>query len=71
MCKRCLDCGEPIAEIRLAAVPDAEYCVRCADRHTEPVRCRMIFSHKTGGELFVARGAENIRLLENEYRRKR
>jgi len=31
----------------------------------------MIYSHKTAGELFVARNTEDIRRLEREYRRAR
>ena len=31
----CLSCGEAIAEERLNIVPYAEYCVKCADKHTK------------------------------------
>ncbi|MEQ9023538.1 MAG: TraR/DksA family transcriptional regulator, partial [Pseudomonadales bacterium] len=28
----CIDCGEPVAEGRLQAIPYAQYCVACADK---------------------------------------
>ena len=68
---RCLDCGTQIAEARMQAMPDTDYCVRCADKHTEPVVGRMIYSHKTAGELVFAKGKENIRRLNREYARAR
>lgn len=33
----CLDCDEPISLKRLAAVPNAEYCVRCQPRHDDVI----------------------------------
>jgi hypothetical protein len=69
--RKCNDCRCEIPEARIEFLPDTEYCVRCADRHTEAVHCRIIYSHKTAGELFVARGRENIRRLEREYARAR
>ena len=68
---RCLDCGTQITEARMQAMPDTDYCVRCADKHTEPVVGRMIYSHKTAGELVFAKGKENIRRLNREYARAR
>jgi RNA polymerase-binding protein DksA len=32
----CLDCGEPIAEPRLKALPYTSRCVACADKHAVP-----------------------------------
>jgi len=34
----CLDCDEPIAPKRLAAVPDALYCIRCQPRHDKKIK---------------------------------
>ena len=68
---RCLDCGTQITEARMQAMPNTDYCVRCADKHTEPVVGRMIYSHKTAGELVFAKGKENIRRLNREYARAR
>jgi hypothetical protein len=68
---KCNDCKCEIPAIRLQAVPDAEYCVKCADKHMPMVKCRIIYSHKTAGELFVAHGSENIRRLDREYARGR
>ena len=68
---KCFDCGSEIPEARLQAVPDTDYCVKCADKHTEPVVGRMIYNHKTAGEVIIARGKENIRRLNREYARSR
>ena len=68
---KCLDCNNEISPYRLELMPDTEYCVDCADKHTEPVVGRMIYSHKTAGELFIARGKENVRRLNREYTRSR
>ena len=68
---KCFDCGNEIPEMRMNAVPDTEYCVKCADKHTEPVVGRMIYGHKTAGEIVFARGKENVRRLNREYTRAR
>ena len=68
---KCHDCQEEISEIRLEAVPDTCYCVKCADKHSDPVVARMIYSHKTAGEVIIARGKENVRRLNREYSRAR
>ena len=67
----CHECGGVIPPARLEAMPDTDYCVKCADKHSEPVVGRMIYNHKTAGEVFIARGKENIRRLEREYARAR
>lgn len=67
----CLDCENQIPHARLEAMPDADYCVNCADKHAAPVVARMIYSHKTAGELFIAKGKENVRRLNREYSRAR
>lgn len=69
--QKCCDCSNIIPPARLDVFPDTEYCVNCADKHTPPVRARIIYSHKTAGELFVAKGKENIRRLDREYTRAR
>jgi len=56
---------------RMQVMPDTEYCVNCVDKHTEPIVGRMIYNHKTAGEVILARGRENIRLLNREYARAR
>jgi len=66
----CIDCGNEIPDARLEIL-DTEYCVNCADKHAPPVVARMIYSHKTAGEVFIARGKENVRRLNNEYARAR
>jgi len=68
---KCFDCGNEIPEMRMKAMPDTEYCVKCTDKHTEPVVGRMIYGHKTAGEVVFARGKENVRRLNREYTRAR
>ena len=68
---KCFDCGNEIPEMRMKAMPDTEYRVKCADKHTEPVVGRMIYGHKTAGEVVFARGKENVRRLNREYTRAR
>ena len=68
---KCLDCGNPISSARIEAMPNTDYCVNCADNHAAPVVARMIYSHKTAGELFIATGKENVRRLNREYSRAR
>lgn len=67
----CADCGSVIPSERLAILPHTEHCVKCADRHSVPVVARMIYSHKTAGEVVFATGRENIRRLNREYSRGR
>ena len=67
----CSDCGDKISGIRLSILPETEYCVECASNHIQPVVARMIYSHKTAGEVIVARGKENVRRLNREYTRAR
>ena len=67
----CFDCGIVIPEARLNAVPDTNYCVNCADKHALPFVARMVYSHKTAGEVFIAKGKENVRRLNREYERAR
>ena len=67
----CFDCDNKIPEARLQAVPDTEYCVNCADKNTEHIVGRMIYNHKTAGEVIFAKGKENIRRLNREYARAR
>lgn len=68
---KCFDCGDQIAEARLEFLPNTEYCVSCSDKHTFKYRAQMIYPHKTGGELFVARTKEGARRLDREVCRGR
>jgi RNA polymerase-binding transcription factor DksA len=36
--RKCAQCGEPIAEARLEALPDAILCIKCASKNDEPIR---------------------------------
>lgn len=63
---KCIDCNNEISEERLEFLPDTEYCINCSDKHTFKYVCHMIYPHKTGGDLFVARTKEGARRLERE-----
>ena len=67
----CIDCGNKIGGARLAILPETEHCVKCASNHTQPFVARMIYNHKTAGEVIIAKGKENVRLLNREYTRAR
>lgn len=64
MCN-CQDCGNPIHPLRIEA-GYTEYCVKCSDAHTFKYVAHMIYPHKTGGDLFVARTKEGARRLQRE-----
>lgn len=72
----CNCCNKPIPNLRIDAwfsiygnAP--EYCADCADSYTEQTRAFMDYAHKTGGELVVARGHENIRRASRIFNRER
>ena len=67
----CESCGIQIPVARLEAVPDAQYCVNCTDKHSSPIVARVIYSHKCDSELFIAEGKENVRRLSREWSRAR
>lgn len=67
----CEHCSSPIAPERLEVLPNTRQCRDCAENNPAPFLARMLYSHKTAGELFVARNPEDIRRLEREYRRAR
>jgi len=51
----CKTCGIELSSERLEAKPDAEECVPCVAKQGDVLmyRGRMIFSHKTAGELEI------------------
>ena len=67
----CSECGNRIHGARLQCLPDTEFCIGCAEKNTQPYVARMIYNHKTAGEVIIAKGKENIRLLNREYTRAR
>jgi len=62
-------CGEPIHPDRMELLPNTRTCVRCSTE--EPIVGFMIYNHKTAGEVFIAKGKENCRILDREYTRAR
>lgn len=68
---KCYDCGAIIPPERIEVMPDTRFCVKCVDKHIPPVVARMIYAHKTAGDIVIARGKENIRLLDRGYARSR
>ena len=67
----CLECGNKISGARLKILPDTDYCVGCSSKNAQPFVARMIYNHKTAGEVILAKGKENVRLLNREYTRAR
>ena len=51
----CVKCDKPIPEARLEAMPNATMCVPClvADGDVPVPKGRMVFSHKTAGEIEI------------------
>lgn len=69
--QQCESCGQDISAARLEFVPDTQHCVDCIDANSEPRLARMLFIHKTAGEVVITSGAENCRRLTREYKRSR
>lgn len=67
----CQHCDIEIPSERLEALPCTLMCKDCSQNNPAPFLARMLYSGKTGGELFFARTGEDIRRLEREYRRAR
>lgn len=67
----CSRCNQVIDPLRLEILPDTTLCVDCSRLQPGTLVCRMLYSHKTGGELVVARNPEAARLLDREYKRSR
>ena len=51
----CIHCDKPIPPERLEAIPNATMCVPClvADGDVPVPKGRMVFSHKTAGEIEI------------------
>lgn len=49
----CEGCRQPIPEARLQAVPEATHCVRCQAQKDVRVKARVVYDHKTAGEIEV------------------
>ena len=67
----CVECGNVIPDIRLEICPGTVHCVNCADKNAQPFVARMIYGHKTAGDVIIAKGKENVRRLNREYVRGR
>lgn len=68
---KCQSCNADIPQARLDAVPDTQYCVKCADKHAPPTLVCMDYTHKTAGEFVIAVGDENVRRLDRQNKRSR
>jgi len=71
MNRLCVHCSIEIPSARLEVLPDATSCVSCSQKNPPKVVARMIYNHKTAGEVIIAKGGENVRRLEREYWRAR
>lgn len=63
---RCIDCGQPIPWERFSLLPFTLHCVDCSS--VEPVRGRLVYSHKTAPELNVV-SKEEFQTLQRLDRR--
>lgn len=71
MSRLCVHCSCEIPEVRLEILPDTTSCVSCSEKNPPKMVARMIYNHKTAGEVIVAKGSENVRRLQREYARAR
>jgi hypothetical protein len=62
----CLNCGQPIPEERLEALPNVKFCVRCVDQYGPKKVGFMVYSHKTAPELVVIDGRDSEALRQAE-----
>jgi len=71
MNRLCVHCSTEIPSTRLEILPYTTSCVSCSEKNPPKVVARMIYNHKTAGEVIIAKGGENVRRLEREYWRSR
>ena len=71
MSRLCVHCSTEIPFARLEILPDTTSCVSRSEKNPPKVVARMIYNHKTAGEVIIAKGGENVRRLEREYWRSR
>ena len=71
MSRLCIHCSTEIPSARLEVLPDTSSCVSCSEKNPPNVVARMIYNHKTAGEVIIAKGGENVRRLNREWARAR
>jgi len=71
MVRMCVHCSGEIPPERLEVLPDTCSCVSCSEKNPPKFIARMIYNHKTAGEVIIAKGSENVRRLRREYERAR
>lgn len=71
MSRLCVHCSTVIPMERIDVLPETNSCVSCSHANPPKFVARMIYNHKTAGEVIIARGGENVRRLEREYWRAR
>jgi hypothetical protein len=71
MTRLCIHCSTEIPSARLEVLPDTTSCVSCSEKNPPKVVARMIYNHKTAGEVIIAKGGENVRRLNREWARAR
>lgn len=64
----CSECGEPISEKRLAAVPRAKHCVPCLEKMGDVPTVKRFDEYKPNGELVSTTFTKNRR-IEAQMRR--
>ena len=71
---KCCFCGKTVDSNRAVTLVDMGLPVshyECSEANEEPVAAYMDYGHKTGGEVVVAHGAENVRRADRIHRRSR
>ncbi len=70
---KCEKCGKNIPQVRLDALPDTTFCVKCAERHGARPHAYMVYGHKTAPEIVVVdqKDKEAMRQAERAHRRSR
>jgi hypothetical protein len=71
MNRLCVHCSAEIPFSRIEVLPETVSCVSCSEKNPPKMVARMIYSHKTAGDVVIAKGSENVRRLEREYARAR
>lgn len=71
MDRLCVHCSCVIPSERIEVLPDTTSCVSCSRKNPPTMIARMIYNHKTAGEVIIAKGNENVRRLHREYVRAR
>ena len=72
--RKCDNCGKGIPKVRLDAIPETKWCVKCAEKYgPQKLKGFLVFDHKTAPVLVTIdpRDKEAIRRASRADRRER